>query len=108
VKLKQVEYFATLIGAKREGVISGVTEWGIFIEDSLTGAEGLVRLTAITDDSYEYDPKKFAAVGRNTKRLLRLGNPASFIVERVSLEERTIDFSLSSESTSQAPERHPR
>jgi len=94
VKLKQVEYFAKLIGEKREGVISGVTEWGIFIEDSLTGAEGLVRLATITDDTYEHDPKKFAAVGRTTKKILRLGDPATFIVERVSLEDRTIDFSL--------------
>ncbi|MEK9177301.1 MAG: VacB/RNase II family 3'-5' exoribonuclease, partial [Patescibacteria group bacterium] len=96
VKLKQVEYFAKLIGERRAGVISGVTEWGIYIEDEATGADGMVRLATLTDDTYEYDPKKFAAVGRATKRRIRLGDPASFTVERVNLEERTIDFSLAS------------
>ena len=44
VKLKQVEYFAKLIGEKREGVVSGVTEWGVYAEDKETGAEGMARL----------------------------------------------------------------
>ena len=94
VKLKQVEYFANLIGAEREGVISGVTEWGIYIEDAETGADGMVRLAAMTDDTYEHDPKKFAVIGTRTKRVIRLGDPVRFRVERADLEERNLDFSL--------------
>ena len=54
----------------------------------------MVRLAAMTDDSYEHDPKKFAVVGTRTKRIIRLGDPVRFRVERADLEERNLDFSL--------------
>ena len=94
VKLKQVEYFAKKIGEERSGVVSGVTEWGIYIEDKETAAEGMVRLTSLTDDTYEYIPRKFAAVGRRTKRMIRLGDPVRYAIEAANLEERTLDFRL--------------
>lgn len=94
VKLKQVEYFAERIGDEREGAVTSVTDWGIFIEDAETGADGLVRLAAMTDDTYEYDPKRFAAVGARTQRTIRMGDMVRFKIERADLEERTLDFSL--------------
>jgi ribonuclease R len=94
VKMKQVEYFANLIGEERAGVISGVTEWGLYVEDTETGTEGMVRLMSLTDDNYDYDPKKFAAIGAKTKRAIRLGDPVRYKVERANLEDRTLDFSL--------------
>ena len=94
VKLKQVEYFAKLIGTKREGVVSGITEWGLYIQDKDTGAEGMVRLMSLTDDTYEYDQKKYAVIGKTTKKKNALGDPATFIVDRVDLETRTIDLKL--------------
>ncbi len=95
VKMKQVEYFAkNLIGAERDGVISGVTEWGVYIEDKETAAEGMARLTSMTDDTYEYDPKKFSAIGLKTNRVIRLGDAARYRVERADLEERQLDFVL--------------
>lgn len=94
VKLKQVEYFANLIGQKREGVVSGVTDWGIYIADKESGADGMVRLMTLTDDTYEHDPKKFAVIGAKTGRTIRLGDPIEYIVERVDLDERTIDFKI--------------
>jgi len=94
VKLKQVEYFAKLIGQKRDGVVSGVTDWGIYIADNESGADGMVRLMSLTDDTYVHDPKKFAAIGAKTGRTIRLGDPIEYIVERVDLDERTIDFRL--------------
>lgn len=94
VKMKQVEYFANLIGQERTGVVSGVTEWGIYIEDKETATEGMVRLMSLTDDSYEYDQKKFAAVGARTKKMIRLGDPVSYRVEAANIEDRTLDFSL--------------
>ena len=94
VKMKQVEYFEKLIGQTREGVISGVTEWGIYIEDKETGGEGMVRLMTITDDTYEYNPKKFAAIGQHTKKQLRLGDPVTFTVEGVNVADRQIDLKL--------------
>ena len=94
VKLKQVEYFANLIGAERDGVVSGVTEWGLYIEDKETATEGMARLTSLTDDTYEYNPKKYAAIGARTKRVIRLGDPVHYRVESANIEERTLDFSF--------------
>jgi ribonuclease R len=94
VKLKQVEYFAERIGEEREGAVTSITEWGIFIEDAETGADGLVRLSAMTDDTYEYDPKRFAAVGARSRRTIRMGDTVRFKIERADLEERTLDFQL--------------
>ncbi len=94
VKFKQVEYFAKHIGEKREGVVSGITDWGIFIRDTESDADGMVRLATLTDDTYVHDRKKFAAVGSRTGATIRLGDPVSFTVEKVNLDERTIDFRL--------------
>lgn len=94
VKMKQVEYFAKLIGQERRGIISGVTEWGVYIEDTETGGEGMARLMAMTDDTYELDRRKFAVVGQKSGRVVRLGDPVSYVVERVDLEERLVDLRL--------------
>ncbi|TAJ14776.1 ribonuclease R [Patescibacteria group bacterium] len=94
VKMKQVEYFANLIGKEREGVVSGVTEWGIYVSDNETAADGMVRLTTLTNDTYEYNPKKYAAVGSNPTNIIRLGDPVRFVVERADLEQHTLDFRL--------------
>ncbi len=94
VKLKQVEYFSTHIGEEREGIVSGVTEWGIYVEDKETAAEGMVRLTSLTDDTYEYVQSKFAAVGMRTKKVIRLGDPVRYRIENANIEERTLDFKI--------------
>jgi ribonuclease R len=94
IKLKQVEFFAKKIGEKRDGIVSGATEWGLYLQDNETGAEGMVRLASMADDSYTYDPTKFAAVGAKTKRVIRLGDSVTFIIDRVDLALRTIDLKL--------------
>jgi ribonuclease R len=94
IKMKQVEYFANLIGAERDGVVSGVTEWGIYVSDTETAADGMVRLTSLKDDTYEFNKSKFAAIGTRTKRMIRLGDKVRYRVERADLEERTLDFTL--------------
>ncbi|MBV9349397.1 MAG: ribonuclease R [Patescibacteria group bacterium] len=94
VKLKQVEYFAERIGEEREGTVSGVTEWGIYIEDSETAADGMIRLSSMTDDTYEYDSKKYAAIGQRSRKVIRLGDTVRFRIERADLENRTLDFQI--------------
>lgn len=94
VKLKQVEYFAKKIGEERDGVVSGVSDWGIYIEDTETSSEGMVRLASLTDDTYEHDPRKFAAIGMHSKKIIRVGDPVRFRVEKANIEERTLDYSL--------------
>lgn len=94
IKMKQVEYFERLVGQTRQGVVSGVTEWGLYIADNETGGEGMARLMTLTDDTYEFEPKKFAVVGKNTKNVIRLGDPVTFTVEAVNIAERQIDLRL--------------
>lgn len=94
VRLKQAEYMQGKIGEARTGVISGVTEWGIYVEDHESGAEGMARLESLTDDTYEYEPKKFAAIGRRSKRILRLGDQVQFRVTRADPIERVIDLEI--------------
>ena len=94
IKLKQVEYFAKLIGTKRHGVVSNATDFGVFIRDTETNADGLARLSTLGDDYYNYDPKKFAIVGEKTGRTIRLGDPVTYTVEKVDLDERTIDVRI--------------
>lgn len=94
IKMKQVEYFAKLVGQTRVGVVSGATEWGIYLQDNETGAEGMARLSGMADDTYAYDPKRYAIVGTKTKKTIRLGDPVTFIVDRVDLEAHTIDLKL--------------
>lgn len=94
VKLKQVEYFAGHIGEERDGVVSGVSDWGMYIEDKETAAEGMVRLTSLTDDTYEHHPRKFSVIGARSKKIIRVGDPMRFRVEKANIEERMLDFSL--------------
>ena len=94
IKMKQVEYMAKHVGEERPGVIAGVTEWGIYVEDRESGAEGMVRLASLTDDTYEYAPRKFAAIGVKTKRVYRLGDEVTFKVTATDVRERIIDMVL--------------
>ncbi len=94
VKLKQVEYAAQKIGAERSGTISGITEWGIYVEDAESGAEGMVRLADIPGDRFEFQPKKFSAIGARTRKAYRLGDRVQFRFVRTDIRERTIDVEL--------------
>lgn len=92
VKLKQIEYLSKKIGVPRHGTISGVTEWGIYIEDHESGGEGMVHISKLP--GFEYVQKKFALINMHTKETLRLGDTVSFVIEQAHLRERTIDLAL--------------
>ncbi len=90
VKLKQCEYLAKKKGEVRPGTISGVTGWGVYIQDEESGGEGMVHISKLTD--FEYAPRKFALVHTRTKETLRLGDRVSFMVVEVDVQSRTIDL----------------
>lgn len=92
VKLKQVEYLAKKKGETRPGTISGVTEWGIYIEDRESGGEGMLHISKLP--GFEHVPKKFALMNARTKETLRLGDTVTFSVVDVDLRARTIDLKL--------------
>ena len=96
VKLKKVQYMEQHIGEEFEGVISGVTEWGFFVELENT-VEGLVRVTELTDDFYQYYEDTYELVGEATNRRYKLGQKVLVRVEHCDRIMRTIDFALAGE-----------
>lgn len=94
IKYKQTEFMGERVGQEFEGTISGVTEFGIYVEDTLTKCEGMVPLRDLSSDYYEFDEDNYRLVGRRTKRIYNLGDKVRFRVERANLERRQLDYSL--------------
>lgn len=91
--LKKAEYMAERIGEEFEGVISGVTSFGIFVELPNT-VEGLVHVSYLTDDYYHYHEKAYALIGERTGKQFRIGDVVRVRVANVNVEERSIDFEI--------------
>lgn len=94
VKYKQVEYLQNKIGQFFTGVISGITEHGLYVEETSTQAEGMIRLSALTDDYYRYEPKNFALRGEKTGKIFRLGDVIKIKLIKADPERKLIDFTL--------------
>jgi len=92
VKRKQIELLKDKLGNDFEGIVSGVTNFGLFVEVSENLAEGLVRLSDIDDDYYEYNEKNYSLIGRRTKKVFRLGDRITVKLIRVDEERREVDF----------------
>jgi ribonuclease R len=98
IKYKQVEFMADKIGEVYEGVISGVTEWGIFVELVENKCEGLISVRDLTDDFYELDEENFCIIGRNSHRRFQLGDTLKVEVYRTNLPKKQLDFRLVEEN----------
>lgn len=94
IKYKQVEYMSTRIGIKFNGIISGVSEWGVYVEEIETKSEGMVRVKDMTDDFYIFNEKKLEMTGQKKKKRYRLGDSVKMKVKSVDLEKKTIDYIL--------------
>ena len=94
VKYKQVEFMQDKLGMVFDGVISGVTEWGLYVELNENKCEGLVPMRDLDDDYYEFDEKNYCLIGRRTKREYRLGDPITIKVASANLERKQLDFHL--------------
>lgn len=93
VDLKKVEYMQDFVGQVFNGIISGVTSFGFFVELPNT-VEGLVHVSTLTDDYYQYIEKQLMLVGEYTKKVYRIGDPVKVILIKVNVEERNIDFEV--------------
>ena len=91
--IKEIEYMARFLGDEFHGIISGVTAFGIFVELD-NGVEGLVHVSTMVNDYYEYVEKEYALVGEMTNFRYRLGDEVTVILTRASIKERSIDFIL--------------
>ncbi len=94
VKVMQVEYMKRHLGDEFEGVIAGVTKFGVFVEINDLLVEGLVRIADLADDYYLFDEKRYSLRGRSRGKVYRLGDPVHVRVVSVNPEEREIDFSI--------------
>lgn len=94
VKLKQIEYLKSKVGQEFHGVVSGITNFGIFVELSQNLAEGLIRYRDMDDDYYLFDEKNYSITGKSTGRRIRLGDKVNVKLIRVDEEKREIDFKL--------------
>ncbi|MVN91916.1 ribonuclease R [Mucilaginibacter aquatilis] len=94
VKYKQAEFLQDNIGSEFTGVISGVTEWGMYVQITENNCEGMVRLRDISDDFYTLDEKNYAIIGQRKKKVYQLGDEVRIKVKNVDLTKKQIDFSL--------------
>lgn len=92
-KMKKAEYMSYHIGEEYEGIISGVTGFGIYVELENT-IEGMVRLDSLWDDYYTHVPEKYCVVGEQTRKTYTLGQKVRIVVDGVSIESREIDFTF--------------
>lgn len=94
VKYKQAEFLQNNVGMKYIGIISGLTEWGMYVEIIENKCEGMIRLRDLNDDFYVLDEKNYCIIGQRRKKKYQLGDEVTIIVKKVDLAKRQIDFSL--------------
>jgi len=94
IKYKQVEFMADKIGQQFKGVISGVKEWGIYVELDENKCEGMVPLFELTDDFYEFDEKNYCIIGRRTHKKYQLGDVIDVEIARANLDKKQLDFRI--------------
>ncbi len=94
IKYKQVEFMKDNVGDEFTGIISGVTQWGLYIELVENKCEGMVPVRTLTDDFYEYDEAEFALIGNRTKTRYTMGDEVRIRVVSINLDKRQLDFEM--------------
>lgn len=94
VKYKVVEFMQDKVGQEFVGHISGLTEWGMYVEIEPTHIEGMVALRSIKSDFFEFDEKLYRIKGRRTRKVYRLGDEVRIRVSNTNLEQRLLDYEL--------------
>jgi len=92
IKYKQVEFMSDKVGMVFDGTISGVTEWGLYVEIADNACEGMVPIRDLLDDHYAFDEKTYCLVGIRKKHRYSLGDPMKIKVVRANLERKQLDF----------------
>ena len=104
IKYKQVQFLQDRVGEQFDGMISGVTEWGIFVELNENHCEGMVRIRDIKGDNYYFDEENYCLVGRRTHHTLRLGDTVRIEIKAANLIKKQLDFALVEVSEKRSPE----
>ena len=98
IKYKQVEFMADHLGEEYQGSVSGVTEWGLYVEIDENKCEGMVPIRDLDDDYYEFDEKNYCLIGRRKKHIYQLGDKLTVKVARTDLNRKILDFALAGDS----------
>jgi len=94
IKYKQVEYMSERIGQTFNGIVNGITKWGMYVEEKETKCEGLVQMRDMKDDFYIFNEDKMELIGQKNKKKFRIGDVVKIEVKDVDLERKTIDYIL--------------
>lgn len=94
IKYKQVEFMETMLGEVFDGIVSGVSEWGVYVEMTKTKCEGMIRLADLEGDYYSHDPDNYCVVGQNHGKVITLGDDISVKVINTDINRRIIDLEL--------------
>lgn len=94
IKYKQVEYMMNHVGETFDGAITGVTEWGVYVEEKETKCEGMIKIRDLGDDFFALDEKNYTIIGEKTGEKFRLGDPIKFKVVSADMEKRVLDYSI--------------
>ena len=94
IKYMQTKFLKNKVGDIFKGVISGVTEWGIYVELEKNKCEGLVKISSIKGDFYIFDKKTYSVIGRSSKNKYQLGDTVKIKIKNVDLEKKQINFIL--------------
>lgn len=94
IKYKQVQFLIDKVGQEFDGTISGVTEWGVFVEISENHCEGMIRLRELRDDNYSFDADNYCLRGKKSGRVLSLGDDVRIEIKRADLARKQLDFTL--------------
>ena len=94
IKYKQVEYMSQRVGQTYSGVITGVTEWGLYVEENETKCEGMIRMRDLKNDYYIFDKRYMSIRGQKTHKKYTLGDKVKFKVRGADMNRKTIDYEL--------------
>ncbi len=97
IKFKQVEYMANKVGETFDGVITGVADWGIYVQDTESQSEGMIRLANLTGDFFVHEKSKYRVKGEKTGKVFQLGDEIKVKLTRADVDERQLDFELANE-----------
>jgi ribonuclease R len=92
IKYKQVEFMSLAEARDYDGIVSGVTEWGVFVEITETKCEGMIRVQDMDDDYYDFDERNMRLIGSRTKKMITLGDKVLVRVVNTDIDRRTIDL----------------
>ena len=94
IKYKQVEFMSDKVGKEFDGLVSGLTEWGIYVELVENKCEGMISIKSLVDDFYEFDEEEYAIIGRHSGRKFEIGDLLRIEVLNANLSRRQLDYKL--------------